>query len=274
MSYQFHWMHRNNWPNTKKGLREMFVFLENRGIASVLLPYGPHGTDFLLHLSDIFEHTTKIRVMIALPAYGISPEYAMKTFTTAQRWGKNRLDLNLISGNYRGEVEQQVISNYPWNIDMIDSHEKRVSLTESWMEKFHQLLDEHKRLGIEDQFKTTLYVVGASDTTIRTANKYADYIIVNDLMLNKETLSKITNAKLLFVIDPLILDEGQDINSVEYHEYAFTKHEKHPIKGTHEEVVKQIKSIAEEFNIDEFLVHTDQKDLTKIWKLIEELSNS
>lgn len=274
MPYKFHWMHRNHWPNTKKGLREMFVFLENRNIQSVLLPYGPLGTDFLLHLSDLFQHTSKIKIMIALPAYGISPEYAMKTFITAQRWGRNRLDLNLISGNYRGEVEQTVINNYPWSTDLISNHEKRVSLTEIWMEKFHQLLDEHKKLGIQDQFETTLYVVGASDTTIRTANKYTDYIIINDLMLKEETLSKITDAKLLFVIDPLILDEGQDPSTVEYHDYEFAKHEKHPIKGTYDEVVQQIKNIANKFGINEFLVHTDQKDLTKIWKLIEELSNS
>jgi len=272
MAYKFHWMHRNHWPNTKNGLREMFVFLENKNIVSVLLPYGPTGTDFLLHLSDIFDNTEKIKIMIALPAYGMSPEYAMKTFVTAQRWGRNRLDLNLVSGNYRGEVEQSVIENYSWDADLIDTHEKRVLLTESWMEKFTNLLNKHKTLGIEDQFQTVLYVVGASDTTIRTANKYADYIIVNDLMLNQETISKIQNTKLLFVIDPLILDEGQDMHSVEYNEYAYTKHEKHPIRGTYDEVLNQIRDIANKFKIEEFLVHTDQKDISKILRLIQDLS--
>lgn len=273
MAYKFHWMHRNNWPNTKKGLRDMFMFLENRNIVSVLLPYGPYGTDFLLHLSDIFEHTVKIKIMIALPAYGMSPEYAMKTFVTAQRWGKHRLDLNLISGNYRGEVEQKVIRDYPWDVELINSHEKRVALTERWMKKFKVLLEEHQTLGVEDEFKTVLYVVGASDTTIRTANEYADYIIINDRMLTEETMSKI-KAKLLFVIDPLILDEGQDPESVEYHDYAFRKHDKHPIKGTHEQVIKQLKDIAEKWGIEEFLIHTDQVDLTKIWRLVEEMQKA
>jgi alkanesulfonate monooxygenase SsuD/methylene tetrahydromethanopterin reductase-like flavin-dependent oxidoreductase (luciferase family) len=223
-------MHRNGWENTKTGLIDMVTFLEEQNIVSVLLPYGPTGTDFSLHFADMLQATEKIKIMIALPAYGVAPEYALKTFDTVQRWGRNRLDLNLIAGNYRGEIESTMLENYPWGIDLVDSHEKRVNITEKWMEKFTKLLKDHERVINGPMFETVLYVVGASDTTIRTANKYADYLIINDRMLTKETMSKLTNVKPILVIDPLILDDGQGINDIEYNEYTYTKRGEHMVR--------------------------------------------
>lgn len=271
--YNFHWMHRNGWENTRKGLIEMVTFLESKKIVSVLLPYGPTGTDFSLHFPDLLQATRKIRLMIALPAYGILPEYVLKTFITVQRWGRDRLDLNLVAGNYRGEVESKMIEDYPWDSDLVDTHTKRVELTEKWMEKFTKLIKEYKDEYPEPHFKTTLYVVGASDTTIRTANLYADYLIINDLMLNDETMSKLTNVKPLLVIDPLIVDSADKLNSVEYNEYTYTKNKKHPLKGTYEEVRAELIRMADQYNIKDFIIHTDQKDISQILKLIEDLSN-
>ena len=271
--YNFHWMHRNLWENNKKGLLDMIVFMESHNIKSVLLPYGPTGADFSLHIPEMLLATKRIKILLALPAYGVLPEYAMKTFITAQRWSRDRLDLNLVAGNYRGEIEQSVLSNYPWDTDVIDTHEKRVNITEKWMEVFTNLYQQYiKDYNDAVPFKMTTYVVGASDTTIRTANKYTDYIIINDLMLNEETLSKITNAKLMMVIDPLILENPNNVSNVEYSEYTYTKNKKHPMSGTYDEVVNQIKEIAEKFNINDFIIHTDQKDISQIMRLVDELS--
>jgi len=67
------------------------------------------------------------------------------------------------------------------------------------------------------------------------------------------------------------VDGPEDI--VEYHEYHYQKVNYHTIKGTYSEVLDQIKEISNKFQIFDFIVHTDQKDLTKIFKLIKDLSN-
>ena len=124
----------------------------------------------------------------------------------------------------------------------------------------------------EKDFMPTLYVVGQSETTIRVANTFTDYLIINHSMLNHDSMSKLTNVKPLLSIDPLIIDNPEDADKVEYHDYRYSKNNHHSIKGTHEEVIAQIRRISEEFEVNEFIVHTDQKDLSRIFKVIRELS--
>jgi alkanesulfonate monooxygenase SsuD/methylene tetrahydromethanopterin reductase-like flavin-dependent oxidoreductase (luciferase family) len=259
-------MHRNGWENTNKSLISMAQTLEDNGIRSVLLPYGPTGTDFLVHVPGILQSTKKIKVMIALPAYAVTPEYAAKTFNTMQWIRRDSLDLNLVAGNYDKNSEVPVLSNYPGDISHIESHEKRVALTEKWMEKFNNLVNDYG-------FPITLYVVGTSETTINIANNYTDYIIININALSHEFISKANNCKVLLVIDPLIIDNEEDLLKVEYHSYEYTKKIiEHPIKGTYEEVVQIIKDISQEFGIKDFMIHTDQKDITNLLKLVNDMS--
>lgn len=262
MAINFHWMQRIHWPCDSEGLRQMAQELEAAGIESVLLPYGPDGEDFSMYLADIFRETKKIRMMLALGAYAVTPEYASKTFFTAQKFGPNRLDLNLVAGRYDDFFAQMAFDYYPGDISIIDTHEKRVALTEKWMEKFYKKIK-------NEQYTARLAVVGSSDTTINIANTYTDYIIIN----NFDNLHKITNSKPILVIDPLILEEGQDESSVEYEDYKFTK-KNHSFVGTYEEVVLHLKNISDYHNINDFIVHTDQKDISKLLKLIKEMTEN
>lgn len=261
---KFHWMHRNGWDNNKHDIVKMAVDLEKQNIESVLMPYGPNGLDYMLHVPNMMKATEKIRFMMALPAYAVTPEYAARTFWSMQAHGRGRLDLNLVAGNYGEEQAKEVLSDYPGNTEHIDTHEKRVALTELWIEKFINLLKDR-------DFKPVLYVVGQSDTTIRVANTYTDYLIINHSMLNHESMSKLSNVKPLLSIDPLIVDNPESMHKVEYYDYKYSKNNHHPISGTYEEVLAKIKQISEEFGINEFIVHTDQKDLTGIFRLINEL---
>lgn len=262
MSITFHWMQRNHWPCDEIGLVEMAKALEDANIESVLLPYGPGGEDFSMFLPDIFRATKKIKMMIALGAYAITPEYALKTFNTAQRFGPNRLDLNLIAGRYNEHFEKLAIDYYPGDSSSIDSHEKRVAMTEKWMQKFNELIK-------NSPYQAKLAVVGSSDTTIDIANNYTDYIIINGWMFTGDYMDKITNSEPILVLDPLIIEPGQSESDVRYHDYEFSKRYEHPIKGTIEEVSDEINKICQGFNIKHVMIHTDQVDITNLLKLIK-----
>lgn len=266
MTIKIHWMHRFGlYSGDEEGLVSMAKDFEAANITSVLLPYGYRGIDFSVHLSSMLKATKKIKMMLALPAYGVMPEFAAKTFKSVNNFAPGRLDLNLVAGKFDEEREKIVVDAYPGDPSLINSHDKRVALTEPWMKKFVDLMQ-------ECSFDAKLFVVGSSDTTINIANKYTDYIIAAEYMLNPHILSKITNSKLLLIIDPLVLKDGQDPDSVEYIDYAYTMKPNHTIKGTQEEVVNQIKSISEEFGIYDFMIVTDQKDLCSIFELIKELT--
>lgn len=266
MTIKFHWMHRKAWENTSEGLLDMAKTLEDSNISSVLLPYGPNGTDFLLHAPEILQSTKNLKILIALAAYAVTPEYVLKTFDTIQRFGPNRLDLNLVAGSYDKPRQDFIVNNYPWDTSQVDSHEKRVALTEKWMEKFNGLMK-------DQQFSMIRYVVGTSETTIKVANEYADYLIINHHSLNDNFLSKVKNCKIMLVVDPLIFNDEEDLKNIEYYDYQYIKDTSHySIKGNYQEVVNTINDISKKFNINDFLIHTDQKDLTQLLKLAKEFS--
>lgn len=267
MNIDFHWMHRNNWENSPEGLVQMAQQLEKAGVTSVLLPYSPEGIDFALHLPLIFQRTRKIRMMLAIAAYSTTPEYLSKTYQTLGFSARGRVDINLVAGKYEPDKFDMMMKYYPGDTSLVDDHDKRVELTEPWMEKFFELSK-------EKDFITKLCVVGSSDTTIRIADKFADYIIIADYQTNDHYLSRLTNTKPILVIDPLVLDEGQSEEDVQYIQYKFTKQPDHSIKGTHDEVVAQIKEKVRQTGVNNFMILTDQVDLTKIYKVVQEFTSN
>jgi alkanesulfonate monooxygenase SsuD/methylene tetrahydromethanopterin reductase-like flavin-dependent oxidoreductase (luciferase family) len=266
MAMKFHWMHRNGWENNKYDLIEMAKFLDEQGVISVLLPYGPEGLDYLLHVPGMLNNTNKLRFLMAIPAYAASPEYVAKTFRTMIQFNGHRLDLNLVAGNYDEDRAKLIMSDYPGDISHIDSHEKRVALTGLWIEKFNKIMSSGP--WIVDYVS---YVVGGSDKTIEIANNHTDYLIINHSMLTEESMSRLVNTKPMLSIDPLILDGPED--EVKYNEYFYQKKNHHTIKGTYQEVLDQIRKISDKFKIYDFIVHTDQTDLDNIFKLMKELSS-
>jgi alkanesulfonate monooxygenase SsuD/methylene tetrahydromethanopterin reductase-like flavin-dependent oxidoreductase (luciferase family) len=264
MDIKIHWMHRNGWDSNKHDLIKMAKFLDEQGVISVLLPYGPEGLDYLLHVPGMLNNTDRLRVLIAIPAYAVSPEYMAKTFRTMRQFNGQRLDLNLVAGNYDEDRAKLILSDYPGDISHIDSHEKRVALTEPWIEKFNNLMQ-------GQDINYVSYVVGASDKTIEIANKHTDYLIINHSMLTEEYMSRLVNTKPMLSIDPLILDSPEA--EVRYNEYFYQKKNHHTIKGTYQEVLDQINAISDKFKIYDFIVHTDQTDLDNIFKLMKDLSS-
>ena len=239
--------------------------LERAGVTSVLLPYSPEGTDFSLYCPAIFHVTKKIRMMLAIAAYSVTPEYVSKTFETLNIFGYGRVDINLVAGKYEQSKFDMMTEYYQRDPSEVDTHDKRVALTEPWMTQFARLME-------VKNFDAKLCVVGSSDTTLRIASDIADYIIIGEYQVNDRYLSKLKNTKPILMIDPLILEPGESEADVQYKNYNFTLPPNHLIKGTHEEVVAELKLRSEKFGINDFIVITDQLDLSRIYKVIQELT--
>lgn len=264
-----HWQISDSIENLDlDGILRMAQELDGANVKSVLLPYGPGGIDFSLVIKDALEKTNQLIMTIALPAYGVSPDYAAKILETLNRFAPGRIGVNLVAGRWgdegNGPAEQLVLNHYMHDSSLIDTLEKRVAISKVWMDKVMALMKHHKH-------KTHMAVVGSSDTTIEIANKHCEYIYVDDNLLRRpEQYAKITNSKPILIVDPLIIEKPEDVDNVIYDENAPPRKQFHHIIGTHNEVVSAIKSISEKFNIYDFMIHTDQKDISKLLKLVKE----
>jgi len=272
----FHWMWRRHWQvndSTEhldlKGILGMAQELDSANVKSVLLPYGPGGIDFSLVIQEALQKTNQLIMTIALPAYGTSPDYAAKIVDTLNQFAPGRIGVNLVAGRWgdegNGPSEKLVLDHYMHDSSLIDTLEKRVAISEVWMDKFMNLMNTHK-------YKTHMAVVGSSDTTIRIANKHCEYAYVDDNLLYRDQFKKINldKVKPIVIIDPLIINNPDDEKNVKYDKNAPVRRQHHHVKGTIEEVTEQIKELSSKFGVYDFMIHTDQEDISQLLKLVKE----
>jgi hypothetical protein len=274
----FHWMWRRHWQvndSTEhldlKGILGMAQELDSANVKSVLLPYGPGGIDFSLVIQEALHKTNQLIMTIALPAYGVSPDYAAKIVDTLNQFAPGRIGVNLVAGRWgdegNGPSEKLVLDHYMHDSNLIDTLEKRVAISSVWMDKFTNLMRNHKH-------KTHMAVVGSSDTTIEIANKHCEYAYVDDNLLYSDQFKKINldKVKPIVIIDPLIINHPDDEKNVKYDENAPVRRQNHHVKGTIEEVKKQINKMSSEYGVYDFMIHTDQKDISQLLKLVKEFN--
>jgi hypothetical protein len=274
----FHWMWRRHWQINDSienldlnGILNMAKELDGANVKSVLLPYGPGGIDFSLVIKEALEKTNQLIMTIALPAYGTSPDYAAKICETLNRFAPGRIGVNLVAGRWgdegNGPSEKLVLDHYMHNSSLIDTLEKRVAISAVWMDKIMELMKRH-------QHKTHMAVVGSSDTTINIANKHCEYIYVDDNLLYKDQFKKIdlSRVKPILIIDPLIINHPDEEQNIKYDKNAPIRKQHHHVKGTQKEVVRQIRDLSNKFNIYDFMIHTDQADISQLLKLVKEFN--
>jgi hypothetical protein len=272
----FHWMWRRHWQvndSTEnldlKGILGMAQELDGANVKSVLLPYGPGGIDFSLVIQEALQKTNQLIMTIALPAYGVSPDYAAKVVDTLNQFAPGRIGVNLVAGRWgdegNGPSEKLVLDHYMHDSSLIDTLEKRVAISAVWMDKFVNLMKTHK-------YKTHMAVVGSSDTTIEIANKHCEYAYVDDNLLYSDQFKKINldKVKPIVIIDPLIINHPDDEQNVKYDKNAPERRQHHHVKGTMSEVKQKIKEISSEYGVYDFMIHTDQADIRNLLKLVKD----
>ena len=268
----FHWMHRFHGGNSYRGMISAIKILESAGVKSILLPYGATGPDYLSMVPHFLENTSKINFMVALRPYALTPEYAIKTFQTINENYGERLWLNVVAGMLVPEEQDFVFKNYIHDISEISDMGHRLNLADKWTKIFIDALPKH--------IETKLFTIANSEYTRIWANKYFDFAIYDHHRLDAN--DKISgNAKPVLVIDPLIkpfdsykpiyiykptdLEEkrGEKVVRQQFHEYS----------GSYQEVKQALIETAKKYKINDFMILTDQKDISEMLKLVRELSS-
>jgi alkanesulfonate monooxygenase SsuD/methylene tetrahydromethanopterin reductase-like flavin-dependent oxidoreductase (luciferase family) len=253
---KFNWMHRYECSEDSKGLLQMVKSFEDHGVESVLLPYGSDGTDYFIHIPDFIKITKKINFMMAIRPYSVSPEYVTKSFKSMNNFEPNRLSINVVAGYFDSVEEDIVFKKYHREISEIDTSEKRVALCDIWIQKFIEIMNKDL---------PRIWMVGTSDKTIEIANKYATDFLVTQQLINENKINKI-KAKKCLVINPIIKNSKKE--ALEYI-YLNGLREEDTIFGSLNDVIGQVNYLSNKFNTDEFLIHTDQTDISNILHLVK-----
>lgn len=263
-------MKRFGWDGGLPDLIKMSKTLDEHSVDSVLLPYGATDLDYFVGLSEMIRNSDGLRFMMAVRPYSISPEFLAKTFKTLSYYFRDRVTLNVVAGALSPEEEKFVLKNYINNVSDIDTIEKRIDLSDRWTERFLEIIG---------PARPEMYTITNSPKTVALANKYFDYGITS--MENLDRNVGTLNPKMVVVIDPLIYDNKDDVVEYMYQPFDLEKGkgnldvrtQRHPISGTIDEVCEQILDLSKKYGVDDFLIHTDQKDISKILEMISILTN-
>lgn len=269
---RFHWMHRFDFGNSEKDLTEMAVVLENHNVNSILLTYSYRSPDYVISLPSMIKATSKIKFMLALRPYTLSPEYAARMFRTISENYGDRMTLNLVAGKMGEKEEEDAIEMYNLDPTLINTIESRINLLENWADKFFKIMKFRR---------PTSYTIANSPITFEIGNRLTDYVIFQEGKLEAHT-GPDKKTKPVLTIDPLIRETKKELDEdIEYYVQAWKPilnkpsiigKQHHYIQGSMENVKQQIRDISKKYGVEDFMICTSQKDISQILKLIKEMS--
>ena len=274
---KFHWMHRFDFGNRERELVYMAKTLEKSKAYSVLLTYSFGSPDFVPFLPSMIKSTKTLKFMLALRSYTLSPEYAIRIFETMKNSYGSRLTFNLVAGKMVDHEEKEAIEMYNFDKSLINTVGKRIELADKWADKFFGF---YTKRNLKPPIS---YTIGNSPITLELGNKWTDYTIIHDGMVER-SINKAKNTKLVLTIDPLIRQTKEDLDGdIEYYTQSWNTNlgkkpiviekRNHSIRGNMEEVKQQITDISKRYGVEDFMIVTSQKDISSLLRLMEEMSD-
>jgi hypothetical protein len=129
---RYHWMIRHE-DNSPDSLKKVFQELNSYGYYSCMLTYHSKKNDMFIKLARSVDPEIKLKYIIAMRTYAISPEYLAMMINGFNEIAKDKLIFNIVSGDIHKDetsIEDLVDSSY------LLSSQDRVSYTGKWLEKF------------------------------------------------------------------------------------------------------------------------------------------
>lgn len=90
----FFWFDRS----PKTNIKELMVNLEDLGFSGVLFTYSFYNNDYFVKIANTIDTNKKIKYMIAIRPYTISPQYLCMINNAFNKISKDRIIINLLTG--------------------------------------------------------------------------------------------------------------------------------------------------------------------------------
>lgn len=133
---RFHFMGREN-DLSPEGIINLSEELDQFGYYSLMLTYDPLVPDNLIKCAYALNKNHKIKYMQAIRTYSISPEYMGMICRAFDEIQKDRLMLNIVSGDINSR--ETFLSDSVFISKYIDTPENRLVYTDEWIKKFLSL---------------------------------------------------------------------------------------------------------------------------------------
>jgi alkanesulfonate monooxygenase SsuD/methylene tetrahydromethanopterin reductase-like flavin-dependent oxidoreductase (luciferase family) len=242
-----HWMHRFDGGSPEE-LKTLSNVLEFAGYYSTLTVYHSQIPDYWIKIANIINPEHKLKYMIAMRTYAISPEYCAMMCEAFNELSPNRLILNIAAGDIQSD--ETSVSDVVAISNLLTTHEDRVKYTSEWLEKFTNLTLLKN--------KPEIVISGTSKETIVNANNYADAHL-SMYSSYKDGLKDLIKTNKKIVSGPIIIrdtkEEAEDI----YNQLPNNMIKGSCLFGTENEIIEQIKNMGKE-GITDILASRAQMD--------------
>lgn len=78
--------------------KKLSVDLEDAGFDGILFPWTSLGDDYFIHIANNIDLEAKIKYMVAIRPYTVSPQYLVRTNRSMERISNKRILINFVTG--------------------------------------------------------------------------------------------------------------------------------------------------------------------------------
>ena len=231
-------------PNLIEPLKDFLQTLEDSNYYSILYTYHSNAQDNWLKAARVVDKKQKIKHMIAIRPYAISPEYFVMMYRSFEQICKNRIMFNIVPG--RILEDERVIENSLYISDLIDTTEKRIDYADKWLEKV---------LSIEKI--PEIAISGIANKSLELAKKYGDYSVFTMDLYNNDRDRTSMNIKKMCLVNFLIRETYEE---AEYEMRNVAQNVKNrTFYGTKQTILEQVKEL-EDSGITDIMIRVRQED--------------
>ena len=248
---KIHYMLRSEVFNAKE-LKSFSSRLEDSGYYSVLLTFHSRASDYLIKSAAALIPGDKLKYMIALRPYHISPQFCAMMTEGYNEIDPGRLVFNWVAGDFDSRSDEPIQVDVFGESEPIDNIIKRTTFLRKFVEDYNSF----------DIVSTKPEMVfsGFSEYTLETARMFngTSLCMIDDYRKNIEKFEGIKN-KMVYV-NPIILESKKKIE-----EYKQTLHSINPrsldttIVGDKDTVKQKIIDLKNE-GITDALLDTNRPD--------------
>jgi hypothetical protein len=189
-------------PLSSKKLRDLSSTLENYGYYSILLTFHSESPDYLIKSAAALIPGNKLKYMIALRPYHISPQFCAMVTEGYNQIEHDRLIFNWIAGDFHRDDEPNQVDVFG-KTESIDNIVKRTTFLREFIKQYNSF-------GVVSK-KPEMVFSGFSNYTLETVKIFngTSLCMVDDYRKNIKNFDGI-NSRMVCV-NPIILNSNEDI---------------------------------------------------------------
>ena len=191
-----YWFQRQD----KFDFKSLSEVLEKSGFTGILFAWSSFGEDYFTHIANKIDPQTKIKYMVAIRPYTVSPQYLSRTYRSMNNISENRILVNFVSGWVYDE-EKKVGGILNSVNDMSSSIDRS-----SYLIEYIKTLNEVKKILPDFYISVTNEFVFNASANNKCIIPYSWYKI------NKFNLEP---TRSMIHISPIIRESQEEIDSID-----------------------------------------------------------